>query len=338
MTGPILSVEDLHVRFRTRGATIYAVNGASFDVKQGEAVCLVGESGSGKSVTAMAVMGLLPRASAEIAAARLDFEGASLLGRSEHEMRKLRGQAIGMIFQDPMSSLNPAHTVGMQIIEGVRAHEAVSHAAARGRALDMLELVRIPDARRSLDSYPHELSGGMRQRVMIAMALVCQPRLLIADEPTTALDVTIQAQILTLIEDLRTELGLSLLLITHDLGVVADIADRVVVMYGGQVMETAEATPLFDAPAHPYSVGLMKAMPALAGDDARRLNEIPGAVPRLLAPPEGCTFAPRCPHAEPRCRTTPLTPRSAGPAHWTWCLRHGEIALGTPAGTMEPAE
>lgn len=338
MTSPILDVAGLNVRFRIGGTSaVHAVSEVTFSVQPGEAVCLVGESGSGKSVSAMAIMGLLPRRNAIVQADRMAFDGQSLLGLNERAYRRLRGNAIGMIFQDPMTSLNPAHTVGMQIMEGIRIHEGLNRTTARQRALEMLDLVRIPDAAQRLEAYPHELSGGMRQRVMIAMALACKPQLLIADEPTTALDVTIQAQILTLIEDLRKELGLSLLLITHDLGVVADIADRVVVMYGGQVMESAEVNALFDAPAHPYSVGLMTAMPALAGADSKRLQVIPGAVQRITEAPVGCSFAPRCAFTKDRCSAQSLGMKSLGPQHESSCFRVGEIELTPPAGQQEAA-
>lgn len=339
MSSPILEITDLSVRFRTAGGgAVHAVSGVSFTIMPGESVCLVGESGSGKSVSAMAILGLLPRRNTIIEATRMAFDGQSIIGLSERAYRSYRGKAIGMIFQDPMTSLNPAHTIGMQIIEGIRLHEGINHRSARARALEMLDMVRIPDASTRLDAYPHELSGGMRQRAMIAMALSCRPRLLIADEPTTALDVTIQAQILTLIEDLRSELGLSLLMITHDLGVVADIADRVVVLYGGQVMETAGVETLFDAPAHPYTVGLMNAMPALAEEESGRLRVIPGAVQRITEPLKGCAFAPRCTFSDPACRTTDLRLLPLDTGHESSCLRTGEIELEPPRALKEAAQ
>ncbi|MGV3652557.1 MAG: ABC transporter ATP-binding protein [Devosia sp.] len=326
---PLLAVEGLSIRFRAGGGHIHAVNGASFTVGPGETLCLVGESGSGKSVTAMAAMGLLPR-SASVAAQRLDFDGRSLLTLAERDWRALRGNAIGMIFQDPMSSLNPAHTVGMQLTEGLRRHRGTRGAQADRLAIEMLDKVRIPDAQARLRAYPQELSGGMRQRVMIAMALICAPRLLIADEPTTALDVTIQAQILALMDELKRELGIGLLFITHDLGVVADIADRVAVMYAGRIVETAPVGTLFAAPAHPYTRGLMRARPGRTAPRGQRLSEIPGAVPRLSQLPDGCAFAPRCPLAEARCRTGTIAFDALGPGHLTACRRAGEaIAMET---------
>jgi peptide/nickel transport system ATP-binding protein len=322
---PLLEVEDLHVMFSAGPTRVLAVNGVSFSILAGELLCLVGESGSGKSVTANAIMGLLPRASASVAAGRLAFAGRPLPLGSERKMRRMRGSAMGMIFQDPMSSLNPAHTVGMQIAEGIERHRSIGREAAWRRAGEMLDLVRIPDAGRRLSSYPHELSGGMRQRVMIAMALACEPQLLIADEPTTALDVTIQAQILALIDELRRELGIAVLLITHDLGVVADMADRVAVMYGGSIVETADVFRLFDRPAHPYTVGLMRAVPSIDGTRTGRLVEIPGSVPRLSKVISGCVFAPRCSFAAPGCSLGRVSLSPLGPTHSSACMRIGEI-------------
>jgi peptide/nickel transport system ATP-binding protein len=325
MSAPLLEIEDLHVRFRAGPTTVHAVTGASLAVHAGETLCVVGESGSGKSVTAMAVMGLLSK-TATVEAGRLTFDGRSLVGLSEREWRAVRGNDIGMIFQDPMSSLNPAHTIGMQLTEGLVRHRGASARAARARALEMLDLVRIPDAAARLGAYPHQLSGGMRQRVMIAMALVCEPRLIIADEPTTALDVTIQAQILTLMDDLKRELGIGILFITHDLGVVADIADRVAVMYAGSVVESGGVAALFDRPGHPYTIGLMHARPTHVGPRVRRLAEIPGSVPRLMAQPVGCVYAPRCALAEPQCRAAPVALHTVVPGHVVACRRHERVA------------
>jgi oligopeptide/dipeptide ABC transporter ATP-binding protein len=324
LTAPLLDIVGLDVRFRAGAGAVHAVTGATLAVHAGETLCVVGESGSGKSVTAMATMGLLSR-TAQVRAERLSFDGRDLTGLSEREWRTVRGSEIGMIFQDPMSSLNPAHTVGMQLTEGLIRHRGASAAAARRRALEMLDLVRIPDAAARLASYPHQLSGGMRQRVMIAMALVCAPRLLIADEPTTALDVTIQAQILALMDDLKRELRIAMLFITHDLGVVADIADRVAVMYAGSVVESASAATLFDGPRHPYTVGLMRARPAHDGPRASRLAEIPGSVPRLLSRPQGCGYAPRCALAEQACRTEPPAASAVGAGHLVACRRHDRV-------------
>lgn len=325
ISAPLLSVEDLNVRFRAGDLTIHAVNGVSLSVEAGKTVCLVGESGSGKSVTAMAISGLLPR-TATVSANRLELLGQSLLGLTEGQWRAKRGNDIAVIFQDPMSSLNPALSVGTQVAEGLVRHRGCTWSEARLRARQVLDQVRIPDAERRLDSYPHEMSGGMRQRVMIAMALVCEPKLLIADEPTTALDVTIQAQILSLIDELRRELGLGVLLITHDLGVVADCADNVVVMYGGTLCEEGGVEEIFDHPAHPYTVGLMRAKPGLDGDRAGRLHEIPGSVPRLTERAAGCVFRPRCALTLDACAVAPMVPRPVA-NHITTCIRAGEIDI-----------
>ena len=292
---PVLDVAGLTIRFPNGLA---AVDGVSLRAMPGETLALVGESGCGKSATALAIIGLLPEGTAVGGAVRL--AGTDLLGLSAEEMRRLRGGAVAMIFQEPMTSLNPAFTAGDQVAEAIRAHRAMPKRAAFDEAVAMLERVRIPDAARRARQYPHEMSGGMRQRVMIAMALACRPRLLIADEPTTALDVTVQAQILSLLDDLKRETGTAVLLITHDLGVVADHADRVAVMYAGRIVESAPAAALFARPEHPYTVGLLGARPS-AADRAARLASIEGTVPDLRAPPPGCRFAPRCPFRIPRC-------------------------------------
>jgi peptide/nickel transport system ATP-binding protein len=319
---PLLRVENLKTHFHTRDGIVRAVDGVSFDVMPGETLAIVGESGCGKSVTAMSILRLLPMPPARIAGGRIEFDGRNLLELSEPEMRKVRGNAISMIFQEPMTSLNPVLTIGRQIAEALVLHRGMSEKAAMTRAGDMLRKVHIPEAERRLTQYPHELSGGMRQRVMIAMALACGPRLLIADEPTTALDVTIQAQILELMLELREETGASVILITHDLGVVAEVAHRVVVMYAGRKVEEAPIEELFAAPLHPYTRGLLGSMPHLGdsvNETGKRLVEIPGMVPSLKDPPPGCLFAPRCPNATERCTREAPPLELHAPRHWAAC-------------------
>ncbi|MDG4781931.1 ABC transporter ATP-binding protein [Micromonospora sp. WMMD961] len=300
-TAPVLEIRDLSVSFRTETGTVSAVDGVSLDLAAGEIVGMVGESGCGKSVTAMSIAGLLPGSARVSGSVRLD--GAELVGARESALRRVRGQEIAYIFQEPMTSLNPVLTVGRQIGEVLQVHERMSRRAARARAVELLTLVGIPSAARRVDTYPHQLSGGMRQRVMIAMAVSCGPKVLVADEPTTALDVTVQAGILQVLRDLRDRLGTSVLVITHDLGVIADIADRVVVMYAGRVVERAPVDDLFAHPRHRYTAGLLSASPQPgrhAGTD--RLTEIPGLVPVLSTPPDACTFADRCAAADTTCR------------------------------------
>ena len=319
---PLLRVHDLKTHFHTRDGVVRAVDGVSFDVMPGETLAIVGESGCGKSVTAMSILRLLPMPPARIAGGRIEFEGRNLLDLSEPEMRKVRGNAISMIFQEPMTSLNPVLTIGRQISEALVLHRGMTEKAALVRAAEMLRKVRIPEAERRLAQYPHELSGGMRQRVMIAMALACGPRLLIADEPTTALDVTIQAQILELMHELRDETGASVILITHDLGVVAEIAHRVVVMYAGRKVEEAPIEELFAAPRHPYTRGLLGSMPHLGdsvNETGKRLVEIPGMVPSLKDPAPGCLFAPRCTNATERCAREAPALELHAPGHWAAC-------------------
>jgi oligopeptide/dipeptide ABC transporter ATP-binding protein len=315
----ILDVENLSLEFSGSSGTVRALDDVSFSVKRGEILSLVGESGCGKSVTAMTIMGLLPKHGARVQGT-VSLAGESLLNASEKRMRSLRGNRIGMIFQDPMTSLNPVHTIGMQIGETVRRHRGVSWQTAHARALDMLEFVRIPDAKNRLSAYPHELSGGMRQRVMIAMALACDPELLIADEPTTALDVTVQAQVLELIADLRAELGMSVILITHDLGVVAQHADRMLVMYAGRIVEQAPVEALFAHPAHGYTAGLLQSLPGANVHERGALAEIPGAVPRLDKPMTGCSFAPRCAFRTDACEHPLPPPVAVGPDHTARCI------------------
>jgi len=331
---PLLRVENLQTHFHTRDGVVRAVDGVSFDVLPGETLAIVGESGCGKSVTAMSILRLLPMPPARIVDGRIEFEGHNLLELPEPEMRRIRGNAIAMIFQEPMTSLNPVLTIGRQIAEALVLHRGMSEAEAMTRAIEMLSKVHIPEAARRVKQYPHELSGGMRQRVMIAMALACGPRLLIADEPTTALDVTIQAQILELMRELRESIGrsvgASIILITHDLGVVAEMAHRVVVMYAGRKVEEAPVEELFARPRHPYTRGLLGSMPHLGDsveETGKRLVEIPGMVPSLKEAMPGCLFAPRCPNASERCRTDvpPLEPQ--GPRHWAACWHPIALAV-----------
>jgi oligopeptide/dipeptide ABC transporter ATP-binding protein len=302
-TPPLLRVRDLKTYFVTeqgRG-TARAVDDVSFELYPGETLGIVGESGSGKTVTSLSILRLIPEPPGHILPGSLiEFEGRNLLALSPPELRAVRGNQVAMIFQEPMTSLNPVFTVGDQIAEAAIIHQQVSRNAGRARAIEMLKMVGIPDPEEGVDHYPHQLSGGMRQRVMIAMALVCHPRVLIADEPTTALDVTIQAQILELLDRLQQELGMAVLLITHDLGIVAGHADRVVVMYAGRVMETATTTELFDRPTHPYTEGLLAAVPRIDAPRSR-LHAIPGQVPAATAWPAGCRFHPRCPYAWDKC-------------------------------------
>ncbi len=297
----LLDVEELTVRFGTEDGAVLAVDAASFALGPGEVLALVGESGCGKSVTALALTGLLPRSAA--VSGRITFAGRNLPGLAERELRRIRGRDIAYVFQEPMTSLNPVLTVGRQIGEVLRRHQGMGGSAARRRAAELLELVGIPLPHRRLGEYPHQLSGGMRQRVMIAMAVACRPRLLVADEPTTALDVTVQAGILDVLRTLRAEIGTAVLLITHDLGVVADIAERVVVMYAGRTIEEAHAEALFARPSHPYTRGLLDAVPNPARHADGGLREIPGRVPVLATSPDACTFADRCGHADGVCRT-----------------------------------
>ena len=322
---PILSVDDLRICFKGKSGPIHAVRGVSLQIRKGEVVGLVGESGCGKSVTALAVMQLLASGDIRSATGSIRFMGEDILNAGSRKMRDIRGDRIGMIFQDPMTSLNPTHTIGYQIAESVRVHRSWSSDKAVSHARHMLDLVRIPAAVSRLGAYPHELSGGMRQRVMIAMALACDPELLIADEPTTALDVTVQAQILELIDDLRHELGMSVLLITHDLGVVAHMADRIAVMYAGQVIETGPVSEIFSRPQHGYTAGLLTALPGYGTAPGRPLKEIPGTVPNLDRDIAGCAFFPRCEFGIEKCRE-PLPPEEpAQNSHRSRCIRANEV-------------
>jgi peptide/nickel transport system ATP-binding protein len=328
---PLLIVEGLQTSFFTRHGTVKAVDGVGFTVAPGETLAIVGESGCGKSVTALSLMRLVPDPPGRIVGGSVTLDGVDLLGLDENAMRDVRGKDIAMIFQEPMTSLNPVLTIGSQIAEVLLLHEPLGRAQAWQKAVDMLRLVQIPEPEQRAKAYPHQLSGGMRQRAMIAMALACHPKVLIADEPTTALDVTIQAQILTIILELQERLGTAVILITHDLGVVAETAQRVIVMYAGRKVEEASVEDLFADPQHPYTRGLMASIPRLAlmrgaeESASDRLQEIPGMVPPLSDLPAGCTFAPRCAHAEDRCRTAFPAYEQKRPGHWAACWRSREI-------------
>jgi len=324
-TEPLLAVRGMRVEFSTLDGPLRAVDGVSYEVAPGRALGIVGESGSGKTVAALGVMGLAGLQGATVSGEVL-FGGRDLLDASDDELRRLRGNEIAMIFQDPLSSLHPFYRVGRQIAEAIRAHRDVSREAARTRAVELLALVEIPDALRRVDAYPHELSGGMRQRAMIAMALANDPKLLIADEPTTALDVTVQAQILELLRRLQRELGMALVLITHDLGVIAETVDEVAVMYAGRIVERGPVQTLFQAPEHPYTWGLLGSIPRLDVPRERPLVPISGRPPSLVRPPSGCRFHPRCPYVRERHRRTDpaLEPVPGDPSHEVACLRPAE--------------
>jgi len=316
----LLDVRDLGVRFYTEDGVARAVDGVSFDIRHRETFCLVGESGCGKSVTALSIMRLVPSPPGRIVSGQIRFNGQSLLRLSPRAMRDVRGNHIGMVFQEPMTALNPVFTIGNQVTEAVLQHRKVSRREAHELALEMLNRVRIPQPARRMREYPHQLSGGMQQRVMIAMALVCRPELLIADEPTTALDVTIQARILALLRELQQELGMSVLLITHDLGVVAEVADRVAVMYAGQIVERADVRTIFNRPLHPYMISLLRSLPAMT-PPGRRLNVIVGQVPDARRLPSGCRFHPRCYMAAACCAQVAPELREIEPGHAARCLR-----------------
>ena len=328
---PILQIKDLRTFFDTRDGTVRAVNGVSLELYAGETLCIVGESGCGKSVTAMTILGLLPKPPARIESGEIFFQGTDLLKLNEEEMRAIRGNEISMIFQEPMTSLNPVLTIGRQISEVISLHQGVSDRVARDRAVEILDRVRVPDAHQRVNEYPHQLSGGMRQRAMIAMALSCNPKILIADEPSTALDVTIQAQILDLMRELRDDFGTSIILITHDLGVVAEMGERVLVMYAGEKVEEASVEELFHYPLHPYSEGLMTSIPrlneSLARDGDRvRLQEIPGMVPSLIEEIPGCLFTPRCSYASEQCEAESPQLAEHRKQHYAACWEPGNFA------------
>jgi peptide/nickel transport system ATP-binding protein len=329
----VLEVEGLRTYLFTRAGVVKGVDDVSFSLRRGETLAVVGESGCGKSMTALSIMRLVPEPPGRIVDGRILLDGEDLVGLDEGAMRDIRGNRISMIFQEPMTSLNPVLTIGSQIGEALRLHQKLSKRAAADKAVEMLRLVKIPESAQRAREYPHQLSGGMRQRAMIAMALACNPRVLIADEPTTALDVTIQAQILDLILDLQSQLGTAIILITHNLGVVAETAQRVIVMYAGRKVEEADVEALFDGPLHPYTHGLLASIPRLAvmggrvGSSNARLKEIPGIVPALSNLPSGCTFAPRCTFADARCRAQFPPYEEIRPEHWVACW-HAEDLYG----------
>ena len=316
----LLEVKSLRTSFFTEDGEVRAVDGVSFSVEPGKLMGLVGESGSGKTVSVLSIMRLLPE-SARIVGGQILFEGRDLTRLSEPEMRQVRGARIAMIFQEPMTSLNPVFTIGSQIAEAIRLHQKVSRSEARERTIEALRMVGIADPERRVDDYPHQLSGGMRQRVMIAMALSCNPRVLIADEPTTALDVTIQAQILDLIRELQSRLGLAVILVTHDLGIVAEYADDVTILYAARVMEQAPSAELFRHPMNPYTKGLLESIPGVDGARRRRLQAIPGTIPSALRPPPGCRLHPRCPIAIARCAEVEPPLEEKAPNHYVACIR-----------------
>ncbi len=323
---PLLRVEDLRVEFSTEDGVVHAVDGITYQVMQGKTLGIVGESGSGKTVSSLTTLGLTRVQGARVSG-RILFEGRDLVALPESELRKIRGNDIAMIFQDPLSSLHPLYTVGRQLTEAMQTHRDMSKQQARSRAVELLELVGIPEPRRRVNQYPHEFSGGMRQRVMIAMALANEPKLLIADEPTTALDVTVQAQILALMERLQRELGMAIVIITHDLGVVAEMADDIAVMYAGRIVETASAQAVFANPEHPYTWGLLKSIPRLDAPRDEALVPIPGTPPSLIRPHSGCHFHPRCYYAQPEhSRIDPqLEPVPGEPDHFVACLLEPEV-------------
>jgi len=326
---PLLRVDDLRVEFHTEDGVVHAVDGITYQVMPGKTLGIVGESGSGKTVASMTVLGLTRYQGAQVSG-RILFEGRDLVTLDDEQLRRIRGNEIAMIFQDPLSSLHPLYKVGKQLTEAILTHRDVSKKAARGRAIELLGLVNIPDPANRFDQYPHEFSGGMRQRVMIAMALANEPKLLIADEPTTALDVTVQAQILALMERLQREMGMAIVIITHDLGVVAEMADDIAVMYAGRIVETAPASEVFDSPEHPYTWGLLRSIPRLERDREEALVPIPGTPPSLLRPPSGCRFHPRCVYAQPsHSRIDPaLEPLPGAPDHYAACLLEPQLRRG----------
>jgi oligopeptide/dipeptide ABC transporter ATP-binding protein len=325
----LLEVTDLKTYFDTDEGVVKAVDGVSFHLDRGETLAVVGESGSGKSVTSLSVMRLIPTPPGRIASGQMLFEGQDLVGKSEREMRRIRGNEISMIFQEPMTSLNPVYTVGDQIAEAIVLHQGKSYRDAMKLSIEMLDLVGIPEPAKRVKNYPHQMSGGMRQRVMIAMALSCGPKLLIADEPTTALDVTIQAQILDLMRKLQREIGMSILFITHDLGVVAEVADRVVVMYAGRAVEEGDVNDIFARPQMPYTLGLMNSIPRVdrAAEHQDRLEAIPGNVPNPLYLPEGCAFHPRCRFATDECKKVNPALEDTGNGHMVRCIRWKDLDL-----------
>lgn len=322
--GKLLQVKDLRTYFYTDDGVVKAVDGVNFEVEAGKTIGVVGESGCGKSITAMSILRLIASPPGKIVSGEINFDGRDLTKLTDKEMRHIRGNDISMIFQEPMTSLNPVFTAGFQIMEVLMLHQKLSESEARKKTIEMIKMVGIPRPEKIVDEYPHQLSGGMRQRIMIAMALSCQPKLLIADEPTTALDVTIQAQILELMNSLKDKLNTSIMLITHDLGVVAEMADHVVVMYSGKIVEDAPVTELFGNPRHPYTIGLMNSIPSLI-EEGKRLENIEGSVPNPLFLPRGCYFNPRCKFATDECRKSQPELREISPGHKVSCFRAEEV-------------
>jgi peptide/nickel transport system ATP-binding protein len=324
----LLEIRDLKTHFRSDEGMVHAVDGVDLTIGRGETLCVVGESGSGKTVTALSVLKLIPMPPGRIVSGEILWRGKDLVALSAAEMNRVRAKDIAIVFQEPMTSLNPVYTIGDQLAEVIQLHQGLSRRAALNRAVEMLSLVNIPTPQRRVHDYPHQFSGGMRQRVMIAMALSCNPKLLIADEPTTALDVTIQAQILDLLQEMKSRLGMSIMLITHAMGVVAEVAQRVVVMYAGKVVEEAGVDRLFSNPAHPYTQGLIRSIPRidLAAERKQRLETIAGSVPKLIGPPVGCRFAPRCRLAIDECSRAQPPLREIEPGHKVACIRAGEAA------------
>ena len=316
----LLRVDDLAVQFDTDEGVVHAVNGISYELNAGDSLGIVGESGCGKSVSTLAVMGLVARPAGRVSRGSIELEGKDLLEMSSDEMRAIRGKQIAMIFQDPMSSLNPVYPIGRQIEESLQLHRGMSKQEARTRAVELLETVGIPTPEDRVNDFPHQLSGGMQQRAMIAMAISCEPDLLIADEPTTALDVTIQAQVIELLAELRRELGMAVILITHELALVAGFCDRVAVMYAGYIVEYAPVHELFARPQHPYTLGLMQAVPTITGDRSEKLSNIPGTPPDLIGLPEGCPYAPRCPYVRDACREMVPALEDRGAGHPVRCI------------------
>ena len=324
----LLEIRDLKTHFRSDEGMVHAVDGVDLTIGRGETLCVVGESGSGKTVTALSVLKLIPMPPGRIVSGEILWQGKDLVALNAAEMNRVRAKDIAIVFQEPMTSLNPVYTIGDQLAEVIQLHQGLSRRAALNRAVEMLSLVNIPTPQRRVHDYPHQFSGGMRQRVMIAMALSCNPKLLIADEPTTALDVTIQAQILDLLQEMKSRLGMSIMLITHAMGVVAEVAQRVVVMYAGKVVEEAGVDRLFSNPAHPYTQGLIRSIPRidLAAERKQRLETIAGSVPKLIDPPVGCRFAPRCRLAIDECSRAQPPLREIEPGHKVACIRAGETA------------
>ena len=331
----LLRVENLRTYFDTRSGVMKAVDGVDLDVREGKTLGIVGESGSGKSVTALSIMRLIERPGRILPGSHIYFEGKDLAAVSERDLEAVRGNRISMVFQEPMTSLNPVHTVGNQIIEAIRLHRRMSARQARERAIELLELVGIPSPERRVDAFPHQMSGGMRQRVMIAMALSCEPKLLIADEPTTALDVTIQAQILELLRQLRDRLAMAVILITHDLGVVAEMCDDVAVMYAGEVVERGSVEAVFRSPQHPYTEALLRSIPLLGMTKAEPLNVIPGMVPSALRWPVGCRFAARCSYASDHCHRKPPEMFATGSGYAACWLRGDTVERSQPGATAD---